>query len=111
MVVALVPQVGTPAEVDGRPAADAEECVQEGLSLLGVQAAALEEPLSREEGLVLGEESLSHRRLQPSFQAGAKDRPAGASRTEERGNEDAGVHDDDHPKMIAYVLSRGLMIG
>lgn len=37
-------------------------------------------------------------------------RATSASRTEERGNEDAGVHDDDHPKMIAYVLS-ALMIG
>ena len=98
MVVRLVSQVGAPAIVDRRPAADAEIGIEEVAALPGVEWAFSEERLSREQRLMLCEEGGPHQREQPAVQAGPENLAAGSRRPEKSRYEDVGVQDDDHQR-------------
>jgi hypothetical protein len=62
VVVSLVAEVGTPAEVDHRPAADAQEGVEDGFALRAVEKTPSEEGFATEQRFMLSEESGPHQR-------------------------------------------------
>lgn len=106
VVVCFVPQVGPPAVVDRRPAADAEEGVEESVALAGIETACPEQRLPAQEGFVLPEQRFPHEWLEPALQARPQHGPAGASRAEQGRHENVRIQNHHHtPQMIAYVLS------
>src|SRR3954463_4391991 len=106
MVVALVPEVWSPPVVDVGPMADAQEAIQNGLSLCQGEKASLEQLGSRQERLVLCEEGGSHERAKTTVETGAQNLAAGTRGAQESRDKDAGVKNDDPEVMIAYGPSR-----
>jgi hypothetical protein len=70
VVVSLVAEIGTPAEVNDRPPADAQKGIKDGFALGAVERTPSEEGFATEQRLILSEESRPHKRKEAPVEAG-----------------------------------------
>jgi hypothetical protein len=70
VVVSLVAEVGTPAEVNNCPAANAQKGIKDGFALDTVEETPSEEGFATEQRLILSEESRPHQREKAPIEAG-----------------------------------------
>lgn len=107
VVVGFVGQVRTPKEGDVDPLAHAEDGVQQVGPVFGPDGRRLEQLLSGKYILVLEKQGITDEWLGPSRQASPENLSGGASRRQDRRNQDVRVDDDpDHDGVTAYTLSR-----
>lgn len=96
MVVSLVSEIRSPPVINTGPPADAQQAIQDGFSLGGVEAASLEQLGSGQERLVLSEERCAHERSNLAAEASTQYGAAGARGAKESRDKDASVQNDDH---------------
>lgn len=107
MIVPLVRQAGTPEIIDRHPGRDSQQGLEEGSPLCRLEDTALEKLRSRQHGFILAKQRHAHQWLDLSFEGEAQDLSGRALRIHQCGQEDIGIDDEAHKRMIAYMQSEG----